>query len=46
VRASATIRLAGTIDAIEPPARIGRPQLWSTLIMLRALWWLCRAGAA
>ena len=46
VRASATVRLAATIDAIDPPARTGRPRLWSTLAMLQALWWLCRAGAA
>jgi putative transposase len=46
VRASATVRLAATIDAIDPPARTGRPRLWSTLTMLQALWWLCRAGAA
>lgn len=46
VRASATVRLAATIDAIDPPARTGRPRLWSTLTMLHALWWLCRAGAA
>src|SRR3954453_7108883 len=46
VRAHATVRLASTIDAIDPPARTGRPRLWSTLTMLKALWWLCRAGAA
>lgn len=46
VRASATVRLAATIDAIDPPARTGRPRLWSTLVMLHALWWLCRAGPA
>ena len=46
VRANATVRLAATIDAIDPPARTGRPRLWSTLAMLQALWWLCRAGAA
>src|SRR5438309_1204198 len=46
VRASATVHLAATIDAIDPPARTGRPRLWSTLSMLHALWWLCRAGAA
>ena len=46
VRANATVRLAATIDAIDPPARPGRPRLWSTLTMLQALWWLCRAGAA
>jgi putative transposase len=46
VRANAIVRLAATIDAIDPPARTGRPRLWSTLVMLQALWWLCRAGAA
>ena len=46
VRANAMVRLATTIDIIDPPARTGRPRLWSTLTMLQALWWLCRAGAA
>jgi len=46
VRANATVRLAATIDVIDPPPRTGRPRLWSTLTMLQALWWLCRAGAA
>ena len=46
VRANATVRLAATIDVIYPPARTGRPRLWSTLSMVRALWWLGRAGAA
>jgi putative transposase len=46
VRSNAIVRLAATIDAIDPPARIGRPRLWSTLVMLQALWWLCRAGSA
>jgi transposase len=46
VRANATVRLAATIDAIDPPARTGRPRLWSTLTMLQALWWLGRAGSA
>lgn len=46
VRASAITRLAATIDAIDPPAATGRPRLWSTIVMLQALWWLCRAGAA
>jgi transposase len=46
VRANATVRLATTIDAIDPPGRTGRPRLWSTPAMLHALWWLCRAGAA
>jgi transposase len=46
VRANATVRLATMIDALDPPARTGRPRLWSTLTMLQAPWWLCRAGAA
>ena len=46
VRANAIVRLAATVDIIDPPARTGRPRLWSTLVMLQALWWLCRAGAA
>jgi putative transposase len=46
VRANAIVRLAATIEVIDPPAKTGRPRLWSTLVMLQALWWLCRAGAA
>ena len=46
VRTNATVRLATMIDALAPPARTGRPRLWSTLAMLQALWWLCRAGSA
>ena len=46
VRANAIVRLAATVDVIDPPARTGRPRRWSTLMMLQALWWLCRAGAA
>lgn len=46
VRTNAITRLAATVDAIDPPCTTGRPRLWSTLVMLQALWWLCRAGAA
>jgi hypothetical protein len=46
VRANATVRPGGIIDAIDPPARTGRPRLWSTLTMLHPVWWLCRARAA
>src|SRR3712207_4685985 len=46
VRTNAVTRLAAPIDAIDPPCAAGRPRLWSTLVMLQALWWLCRAGAA
>jgi len=46
VRTDAITRLAATVDAIDPPCATGRPRLWSTLVVLQALWWLCRAGAA
>lgn len=46
VRSNAIARLASIIDAIDPSAATGRPRFWSTLVMLQALWWLCRAGAA
>jgi putative transposase len=39
-------RLATTIDRIDPPSRVGRPRLWSTLIMLQALWHRARDGCA
>ena len=39
-------RLAITIDRIDPPSKIGRPRLWSTLVMLQALWHLARDGCA
>jgi transposase len=46
VRQGMIVRLAVTIDIIDPPSKIGRPRLWSTLIMLRALWHLARDGCA
>jgi hypothetical protein len=46
VRSNAIIRLAATIDAIDPRCATGGPRLWSTLVMLQALWWPCRAGSA
>jgi transposase len=45
-RTNALTRLVGIIDAIDPLAAIGRPRVWSTLIMLQALWWITRSGAA
>lgn len=39
-------RLATTIDAIDPPAPVGRPRLWPTLAMLRALWHVARDDRA
>jgi transposase len=46
VRQGTLVRLAATIDRIDPPSRVGRPRLWSTLIMLQALWHLARDGCA
>ena len=39
-------RLAATIDAIDPPSPVGRPRLWPTLVMLRALWHVARDDRA
>src|ERR671911_994520 len=46
VRRGMLVRLAATIDRIDPPSRVGRPRLWSTLIMLQAWWHLARDGCA
>jgi transposase len=40
------VRLAVTIDMIDPPSKVGRPRLWPTLVMLQALWHLARDGCA
>jgi putative transposase len=40
------VRLAATIDTIDPPAKVGRPRDWSTVTMLGALWHLARDGCA
>ena len=44
VRKGMLVRLAQTIDALDPPPKVGRPRVWSTLIMLQALWHLARDG--
>ena len=44
VRQGMLVRLATTIDTIDPPATVGRPRDWSTLTMLGALWHLARDG--
>ena len=44
VRGGMLVRLAQTIEAIDPPSKVGRPRVWSTLIMLMALWHLARDG--
>ena len=46
VRQGMLVRLAATIDTIDPPSRVGRPRVWSTLIMLQALWHLARDDRA
>jgi hypothetical protein len=37
MRRGMLVRLAATIDAIDPPAPVGRPRVWPTLPMLLAL---------
>jgi putative transposase len=44
VRAGMIVRLARMMDAIDPQPKIGRERIWSTLIMLQALWHLTRDG--
>jgi transposase len=46
VRRGMLVRPAATIGRIDPPSRVGRPRLWSALIMLQALWQLARDGCA
>jgi putative transposase len=44
VRAGMIVRLARTMDAIDPQPAVGRERVWSTPIMLQALWHLARDG--
>ncbi len=37
-------RLAQTIDAIDPQPKLGRQRVWSSVVMLQALWHLARDG--
>src|SRR4051794_18626675 len=46
LRQGMLVRLAATIDAIDPPRKTGRPRDWSTVTMLGALWHLARDGCA
>jgi putative transposase len=46
LRQGMLVRLAATIDTIDPPAKTGRPRDWSTVTMLGALWHLARDGCA
>src|SRR5215207_1385977 len=44
LRRGMLVRLAATIDTIDPPPKAGRPRDWSTVTMLGALWHLARDG--
>jgi transposase len=44
VRTGMIVRLARTMDMIDPQPKVGRQRVWSTLIMLQALWHLARDG--
>ena len=44
LRQGMIVRLAGTMDTIDPQPEVGRERVWSTLIMLQALWHLTRDG--
>ena len=44
MRKGMLVRLARTMDTIDPPSKVGRPRVCSTLIMLQALWHLARDG--
>jgi transposase len=46
VRRGMLVRLAATIDAIDPPVPVGRPRVWPTLAMLQALWHVARDDRA
>jgi len=44
VRRGMIARLARTMDALDPQPEVGRQRVWSTMIMLQALWHLARDG--
>ena len=44
VRRGLIVRLAQTMDALDPQPKVGRRRVWSTLIMLQALWHPARDG--
>ena len=44
VRRGMIVRLAQTMDALDPQPKVGRQRVWSSLIMLQALWHLARDG--
>src|SRR6186713_1366538 len=44
LRQGMIVRLVRTMDALDPQPKVGRERVWSTLIMLQALWHLARDG--
>ena len=46
VRQGMLVRLAAMIDAIHPPSSVGRPRVWPTSVILRALWHVARDDRA
>src|SRR3954451_12721209 len=44
LRQGMLVRLAATIDTIDPPCKTRRPRDWSTVTLLGALWPLARDG--
>ena len=46
VRQGMLVRVAATIDALDPPSPVGRPRVWPTLVMLQALWHVARDDRA
>src|SRR5215208_7901378 len=46
LRQGMIVQLVRTMDALDPQPRVGRERVWSTLIMLQALWHLVRDGCA
>src|SRR3712207_4703632 len=44
VRAGMIVRLARTMEAIDPQPKVGRQRIWSALVMLQAWWHLARDG--
>src|SRR5947208_16652776 len=46
VRQGMLVRLVRTMDALDPQPKVGRERVWSTLIVLQALWHLASDGCA
>src|SRR4051812_33080707 len=46
LRQGMIVRLVRTMDALDPQPKVGRERVWSTPIMLQALWHLARDGCA